>query len=114
MEASDPRSNHRTGKYVFVPDPLRLLTCTYILWQVWRIYCDHGHVDGFKRYKLGVENKSSIFGGNSRRRWHGTARVCTVGDSQGQAALCNNALCSLCSIIRVSFILSPFAKYVSG
>ncbi|EPS93929.1 hypothetical protein FOMPIDRAFT_1055537 [Fomitopsis schrenkii] len=70
---------------------------------VWKIYCDQGHIDKFQRYKLAVERKSNVQGGNSRRRWHGTVRACTVGESPGKSALCNNTLCSLCNIIRTSF-----------
>ncbi|EPS93927.1 hypothetical protein FOMPIDRAFT_1135248 [Fomitopsis schrenkii] len=70
---------------------------------IWKIYCDRGHTDEFARYKLAIERKTNFPGGNSKRRWHGTVRACTVGDSQGQPTLCNDVLCSLCNIIRTSF-----------
>lgn len=69
--------------------------------QVWKIYCDRGHTDEFSRYKLAIERKTNLSGGNSKRRWHGTVRACTVGDSETQSALCVDPACSLCNIIRV-------------
>ncbi|KAI0715566.1 ADP-ribosylation [Fomitopsis betulina] len=71
--------------------------------QIWKIYCNRDHTDEFSRYKLAIERKRNVPGGNSKRRWHGTVRACTVGDSQGQSALCNDVLCALCNIIRSSF-----------
>lgn len=41
--------------------------------------------------------------GNEMRRWHGTQRVCTVGDTAANLTLCTNPACRLCCIIRVSF-----------
>ncbi|KAF9648775.1 ADP-ribosylation [Thelephora ganbajun] len=47
--------------------------------------------------------------GNERRRWHGTTRMCNIGD-KGVTKLCSNPSCSLCCIMRTSFDLSFFAK----
>ncbi|KAH9830115.1 uncharacterized protein C8Q71DRAFT_862706 [Rhodofomes roseus] len=74
--------------------------------KIWKIYCDKDHTDQFSRYKLAIERKTNYTGGNSKRRWHGTIRTCTVGDSDGQMNLCSNVNCSLCSIIRTSFHLA--------
>jgi len=71
--------------------------------KIWRIYCDKDHTDEFSRYKLAIERKTNYTGGNSKRRWHGTIRACTIGDSEHQKELCYNANCSLCGIIRTSF-----------
>jgi len=48
--------------------------------------------------------------GNERRRWHGTARNCHLGD-QNQLQLCNLPVCPVCSIIRSSFDLKYFTKW---
>jgi hypothetical protein len=43
--------------------------------------------------------------GNEQRRWHGTSRQCTLGDN-GNTQLCSVSDCSLCGIIRTSFVLN--------
>ncbi|KAG8950277.1 hypothetical protein FRC04_007911 [Tulasnella sp. 424] len=62
----------------------------------------------YQAYRKQVEAKWSFAAqgkpeGNECRRWHGTQRICTVGDTATNLALCTNAGCRLCSIIRVSF-----------
>lgn len=52
--------------------------------------------------------------GNEMRRWHGTQRICTVGDTAANLNLCANAGCCLCSIIRVSFQTSSSVSTASG
>ncbi|KZT64766.1 ADP-ribosylation [Daedalea quercina L-15889] len=71
--------------------------------RIWKIYCDKGHTDEFSRYKHAIERKTGFTGGNSKRRFHGTVRACTVGDSVNQQELCRSTACSLCCIIRTSF-----------
>ncbi|KAH9932380.1 ADP-ribosylation [Fomitopsis serialis] len=71
--------------------------------KMWKIYSNKQHTDGFYSYKLAVERRTGIAGGNSRRRWHGTIRTCTIGDSENLATLCQDANCSLCRIIQSSF-----------
>ncbi|KIO18855.1 hypothetical protein M407DRAFT_83498 [Tulasnella calospora MUT 4182] len=44
--------------------------------------------------------------GNEWRRWHGTSRLCNVGDDPENPALCVRSGCSLCSILRTSFQVS--------
>ncbi|KAH9932383.1 uncharacterized protein B0H18DRAFT_55450 [Fomitopsis serialis] len=71
--------------------------------KIWKIYCDKDHADQFMSYKHDVERSTGIAGGNSRRRWHGTIRTCTIGDSGKDFSLCKDPNCSLCSIITTSF-----------
>lgn len=52
--------------------------------------------------------------GNECRRWHGTQRICTVGDTATNLTLCTNTTCRLCSIIRVSFQTSSSVCTASG
>ncbi|EPS93931.1 hypothetical protein FOMPIDRAFT_1055539 [Fomitopsis schrenkii] len=71
--------------------------------QIWKIFCDNPHNDEFARYRLSVERARGLPSGNSKRRWHGTIRACTVGDADAQGFACNSGACSLCGIIRTSF-----------
>jgi len=47
--------------------------------------------------------------GNENRRWHGTRRVCNLGD-KGQTQFCSSTSCSLCCIIQNSFDISLWGK----
>ena len=65
-------------------------------------------------YRAAVEAKGQFVGsgrseGNENRRWHGTRRVCNLGDN-GQTQFCSTPNCSLCSIIRSSFDISLWGK----
>ena len=55
-------------------------------------------------FRLAVERRTGLDGGNSRRRWHGTVRGCRLGDSQSSFTFCGDPLCSLCSILQVILI----------
>lgn len=52
--------------------------------------------------------------GNEMRRWHGTQRVCTVGDTAANLTLCTNPACRLCCIIRVSFQTANSVSQANG
>ncbi|KIO18859.1 hypothetical protein M407DRAFT_154616 [Tulasnella calospora MUT 4182] len=41
--------------------------------------------------------------GNECRRWHGTKRLCNIGDNPANPTLCTQGGCSMCSILRTSF-----------
>jgi len=65
-------------------------------------------------YRAAVEAKGQFVSsgrseGNENRRWHGTGRVCNLGDN-GQTQFCSTHNCSLCSIIRSSFDISLWGK----
>ena len=53
-----------------------------------------------ERYSQFVDQGMKI--GNERLLWHGTRRVCNLGDP-GNTAPCANPSCALCSIVRGSF-----------
>lgn len=78
--------------------------------KIWRILGLKTLLDDFSRYKLSIERKRNIPGGNSRRRWHGTVRACRLGDDDSQRTLCTNRSCSLCRIIESSFKLAQFGQ----
>lgn len=69
--------------------------------QIWKIFCDKAHNDQFGQYRLSVERARNLPGGNSKRRWHGTIRACTVGNNDYQGFACHNSACSLCGILNV-------------
>lgn len=47
--------------------------------------------------------------GNQLRRWHGTNRNCKMGDG-GRTSLCYSPQCSLCCIIKSSFVIAHSKK----
>jgi hypothetical protein len=59
----------------------------------------------FVYVRLGVERRTQIPGGNTCRRFHGTIRACSLGDTSTDDALCRQSICNLCSIIRVQPVL---------
>jgi hypothetical protein len=56
---------------------------------------DYDHI------RLEVERRSSAPGGNTRRRFHGTIRACTLGDTSADGHLCAQTACNMCRIIEV-------------
>ncbi|KAG9010486.1 hypothetical protein FRB90_007799 [Tulasnella sp. 427] len=73
----------------------------------------------YQTYRKQIEAKGNFAAqgkpeGNEHRRWHGTHRACTVGDTANNLTLCVNAACRLCSIIRVSFQTSSSVCASSG
>jgi hypothetical protein len=70
-------------------------------------------VDGRRDYSNRLERYSQFVDqgmkiGNERLLWHGTGRVCNLGDP-GNTAPCANPSCALCSIIRGSFNVTKVA-----
>jgi hypothetical protein len=55
----------------------------------------------YTSYKAAVELKRGPARVNVRRRFHGTARACRLGDGPQHNRLCSGADCSMCGIIRV-------------
>lgn len=47
--------------------------------------------------------------GNENRRWHGTRRICNLGD-KGHTQFCSSPSCSLCCIIRTSYDITLWGK----
>ena len=69
-----------------------------------------------------VEQRTGLPHGNSKRRWHGTSRMCRLGDDDNNRDFCNAPGCSICRIIEVrSDHYAPFplesdctAQFLSG
>ncbi|KAI0047871.1 hypothetical protein FA95DRAFT_1153694 [Auriscalpium vulgare] len=78
--------------------------------KIWKIISNSTANDKFARYQLAVERRTNLDKGNSKRRWHGTIRACTLGNDEYDTTLCpeTSTSCSLCSIIRSSFQLAKF------
>ncbi|KAG9031671.1 hypothetical protein FS837_002916 [Tulasnella sp. UAMH 9824] len=62
----------------------------------------------FQAYRQKVEQAGNWVSqgktaGNETRRWHGTARECTVGDDPNNLDMCTSTSCGLCSVIRTGF-----------
>jgi hypothetical protein len=57
--------------------------------------------DLFNRIRLEVERRTGNSGGNTRRRFHGTIRECTLGDTSRDGDLCAQIGCNMCRIIEV-------------
>jgi len=81
-------------------------TATPTVIKLWRVYGDRSVLDRFSRYQLEVERRSSVAGGNTRRRFHGTIRACTLGDTSADGNLCSQTACNICRIIESSFQLA--------
>ncbi|GBE87736.1 hypothetical protein SCP_1104130 [Sparassis crispa] len=77
-----------------------------VVHQIWKIYGSKNANDTFDRYRLSLERRTGKKDGNTQRRWHGTIRACTLGDSELLRELCTSETCSLCNIIRSSFQLA--------
>ncbi|EKM52579.1 uncharacterized protein PHACADRAFT_261086 [Phanerochaete carnosa HHB-10118-sp] len=70
--------------------------------KVYKIYSPQSHIKKFLSYKTAV--------GNSRRRWHGTARQCRIGDDAQNTGFCTNSGCRVCSILQNSFQVEKAAR----
>jgi hypothetical protein len=58
--------------------------------------------DAYGAYKRTIERKyGNASFVNVKRRFHGTARSCRLGDDLRNKELCSQQACSLCNIIRV-------------
>ncbi|KAG8992866.1 hypothetical protein FRB94_011256 [Tulasnella sp. JGI-2019a] len=51
-------------------------------------------------------SRRGMASGNERMQWHGTRRVCDVGDDPRRIRLCYSTDCGVCGIIRHSFKLN--------
>ncbi|KAJ7197935.1 hypothetical protein GGX14DRAFT_552383 [Mycena pura] len=83
--------------------------CPPVRW-VYKIVASQATQAGYKEYKTMVENAGHFVAsgrspGNEHRRWHGTRRVCNLGDN-GRTQFCASTKCSLCCIIKSSFDLN--------
>ncbi|KAH9969952.1 hypothetical protein BJV74DRAFT_867848 [Russula compacta] len=79
--------------------------------KVWKIYGKLSVLGRFTVYRAGVEHRTGIPGGNTRRRFHGTIRKCCLGDTSFNRALCSDRSCSMCRIIEISFQLSHVGQH---
>ncbi|KJA16179.1 hypothetical protein HYPSUDRAFT_47605 [Hypholoma sublateritium FD-334 SS-4] len=82
--------------------------------RVYKILVPPASLAAYNAYKTGVEAKGQFASngrseGNENRRWHGTRRICNLGD-KGHTQFCGAANCSLCNIIRTSYDISLFGK----
>ncbi|KAG8990938.1 hypothetical protein FRB90_001539, partial [Tulasnella sp. 427] len=64
--------------------------------------------DSYLAYQTKVESEGNFkaqgkSAGNECRRWHGTKRLCNIGDNPANPVLCAVAGCPMCSILRTSF-----------
>ncbi|KAI0002452.1 hypothetical protein BJV74DRAFT_765325, partial [Russula compacta] len=84
-------------------DQWKHLTQVPTVIKLWRIYGDRSVLDRFSRYQREVERRTGLPGGNTRRRFHGTARACSLGDTPLDSVLCQNRACTTCKIIGSSF-----------
>lgn len=59
------------------------------------------HTADYDCIRLEVERRRSLPGGNTCRRFHGTVRACTLGDTALDDNLCAQSTCNMCRIIEV-------------
>ncbi|KAG8920337.1 hypothetical protein FRC00_010165 [Tulasnella sp. 408] len=75
---------------------------------VYKIVLSKQLSDSYLAYQNKVESEGNFKAqnkqaGNECRRWHGTKRLCNIGDNPANPTLCANAACPMCSILRTSF-----------
>ncbi|KAG9004307.1 hypothetical protein FRB94_006810 [Tulasnella sp. JGI-2019a] len=78
--------------------------------QIYKIIQSKDLMDRYYAYREFVEDSGNfVLGGmapgNERRRWHGTRRVCDLGDDPTRTRLCDSNHCGTCGILRTSFKL---------
>jgi len=119
VEAPDSSANCVQGQAVRSCDMVFILS-DKVYGQVWKVNMDRSVLNRFTSYQRRVALRRGIPDGNTRRRFHGTIRQCTLGDDEDKSALCNMTSCSLCSIIQRSFELARageninFARFGAG
>ncbi|KAH9481196.1 Protein mono-ADP-ribosyltransferase PARP4 [Psilocybe cubensis] len=82
--------------------------------RVYKILAPPASLAAYNTYRSAVEARGQFVGsgrseGNENRRWHGTRRVCNLGD-KGHTQFCAASNCSLCCIIRTSYDISLWGK----
>ncbi|KDR68592.1 hypothetical protein GALMADRAFT_146244 [Galerina marginata CBS 339.88] len=82
--------------------------------RVYKILAPPASLASYNAYRAAVETRGQFVSsgrseGNENRRWHGTRRVCNLGD-KGQTQFCTTTNCSLCCIIRTSYDISLWGK----
>jgi len=83
--------------------------------RVYKIILPQKLLDEYEAYKKTVEargnfSKRGMQPGNERRRWHGTARACTLGDDPNDLTPCTKTGCRVCAVVRSSYDV----KFASG
>ncbi|KAG8896609.1 hypothetical protein FRB99_008798 [Tulasnella sp. 403] len=79
--------------------------------HIYKVVMTKALMDSYDAYRKAVEKEGNFVSqrrspGNECRRWHGTKRACTVGDDPKKLALCQQTTCALCSILRLSFLVT--------
>ncbi|KAF8808619.1 ADP-ribosylation [Phlegmacium glaucopus] len=82
--------------------------------RVYKIVVPEASLAGYDAYRAAVESRGQFVStgrsaGNENRRWHGTRRICNIGD-KGHTQFCSAPTCSLCCIMRTSFDVSLWGK----
>lgn len=81
--------------------------------RIWKIYGNQSLYSQFRAYKQSVEQRTGLANGNTRRRFHGTTRMCQLGNSDQEHSLCSNNTCRLCNIIKTSLRISHAQSNIS-
>ncbi|KAG8896987.1 hypothetical protein FRC01_011523, partial [Tulasnella sp. 417] len=76
--------------------------------KVYKIILPQSLIDSYDTYKRNLESTGNFAGkgmepANERRRWHGTRRICKIGDDPKNLKFCANAQCSVCLILKNSY-----------
>ncbi|KAG8997537.1 hypothetical protein FRB90_012490, partial [Tulasnella sp. 427] len=62
--------------------------------------------ESFESYRTSLGRRHGWGGINEKYLFHGTYRYCSVGEQDDDTELCEHSMCSLCSILRTSFLVS--------
>ncbi|KDQ52779.1 hypothetical protein JAAARDRAFT_476260 [Jaapia argillacea MUCL 33604] len=84
----------------------------YEVVRIFRIQLPDEQLEPYVRYRSSVERSirtkflNSKGVGNETMLFHGTTRVCRVGESDNDVRLCRSMACALCRVIEGSFSVS--------
>ncbi|KAG8750471.1 hypothetical protein FRC14_000468 [Serendipita sp. 396] len=103
-------ANQFNAKWVGSPTPT--------VKAVYMVLISENDTKKYEAYKAKIEAKNQHAArgrepGNQQRRWHGTTRVCTLGEN-GNSTLCTATNCALCNIIRSSFDMKYASRGLFG
>jgi len=116
VPTSDPRFTDVSGQFTTAwkhnKNPPKVV-------KVYKIVLPQSLHDKYEAYKASIEargkfSKKGMQPGNERRRWHGTTRLCTVGDDPNNLTPCKTSGCSLCAILRSSYDIKFAATGMFG
>ncbi|KIO22905.1 hypothetical protein M407DRAFT_114694 [Tulasnella calospora MUT 4182] len=115
LPSSDPKFADIVNQFTVTWSPLKAPIPT--IHKIYKCINTKTAEDSFQQYRQKVETArqfqvagSGKTAGNENRRWHGTIRKCTIGDSSTQLSPCFSPACFVCCIIKTGFNIKYAAQ----